>query len=94
MAVQKDICKDIRFGIIKSEDGVEKIFEAIYKHHSISVVNNTYHKFLSLLSTKHGQIENNRNYEVLLDVSMANFNSKRKLCFTWISNSLYVARQW
>ena len=71
----KDLCKDIPFAVIESEDGVEKICKELHKSDALSVVSNICHDFLSILSSERGQTKNDRNYEVRFAAAMAQFNS-------------------
>ena len=78
----KDLCKNILFVVIESEKGVERICKAVRKPDAISIASNTYQDFLYFLSTKRGQTENYRNYEVQFAAAIAKFNSNANSALT------------
>ena len=59
----EDLCKEIPFIEIESDDGVDKICKAVYKQDALTIVRNAYSDFQDLLSTKRGYNESFRNFE-------------------------------
>ena len=72
----KDLCKDIPFIEIESNDAVNKICNALNKRDGLSVVSNAYTVFFQVLSTKRGNNETYRNFDSRFAASVANLNSQ------------------
>ena len=71
----KDLCKEIPFAEIESDDGVDKICKAVYKQDALTIVSNAYSDFQDLLSTKRGYNENFRNFESRFAAAVAKMKS-------------------
>ena len=71
----KDLCKDIPFAKISSNEGVQLICKALHKKDASSVVNTVYTDFMQLLATKRGITETCRNYESRFAASIAKLKS-------------------
>ena len=71
----KDLCKEILFNKITSEDGVDKICKALYKKDALTIVSNAYSDFQNLVSTKRGNNESFRNFESRFTASIAKMKS-------------------
>ena len=59
----KDLCKDLLFAEIESEDGVDKICNTLYKKDAFTAMSNAYKDFQNVLFTKRGSNETFRNFE-------------------------------
>ena len=71
----KDLCKDIPFSEIESDDAVDKICKASHNKDAISVVSNSYSDFLTLLSTRRGSCETYQNFESKFAAAVSKLNS-------------------
>ena len=60
----KDLCKDLLFEEIESEDGVHKMYNTLYKNDAFTAVSNAYGDFQNvLLLAKQGSNKTLQNFE-------------------------------
>ncbi len=71
----KDLCQEIPFEKISSEDGCDKICKGLQKRDDPFVVSTVYGDFLNLLSTKRGSNEAFRNFESRFAAAISKFKS-------------------
>ena len=71
----KDLCKDLLFEEIESEDGVEKICNTLYKKDALTAVSNAYGDFQNVLLTKQGNNETFQNFESRFAAAIAKMKS-------------------
>ena len=96
----KDLCKEIPFSVIASNDGVEKISKSLYKKDALIIVSNAYSDFQNLLSTERGNNESFRNFESRFAAAIAKMKSHSSkalseslTAFMLLSNSNFDAHQ-
>ena len=96
----KDLCKEIPFSVISSNDGVDKICKSVYKKDALTIFSNAYSDFQKLSSTKRGNNESFRNFESRFVAAIAkmNFSSSKALlgsltAFMLLSNSYVGANE-
>ena len=67
----KDLCKDIQFDEIASENGVDKEWKTLNEREALTAISNAYSDFLYLLSTKRGCNENCQNVKYRFPAAIA-----------------------
>ena len=68
---EKDLCKEIPFTEIESDDSVDNICKSVYKQDALTIVSNAYSDFQDFLSTKRGYNESFRNFECRFSAAVA-----------------------
>ena len=70
-----DLCAELTTEELKSEDGVNHIVNTIYQRDALNVISEAYDGFNSLLTTRRGQSESLKNFELRFSAAIAKFNS-------------------
>ena len=63
---------------VESEDGAMHVARAIHKRDLLSVVTDTFHRYLELMRTKQGDNETFKNFETRFDSQVSRFNASCK----------------
>ena len=71
----KDLCKDIPFSQIESDDVFDKICKVLHKKDALSIDSYANSDFLTLLSTKRGNSESYQNFESRFAAAVSKLNS-------------------
>ncbi len=71
----KNICQEIPFNQIATEDGCDKVCNSLHKGDALSVFSTVHSDFLNLLSTKRGPNEAFRNFESRFAAAISKFKS-------------------
>ncbi len=72
---RSNLCKDIPFARVESNDGVDVICKHVHKRDPLSIISTAYSDFMHLLSTRRGQNETCRNFESRFAVAVAKLKS-------------------
>ena len=70
-----DLVKKVPADKIQSDDGALEVASAIYKQDVLSIVTDTFHRFLDLLRTKQGDSETYKNFENRFDAQVCKLNA-------------------
>ena len=70
-----DLCRSIPLEDLQSNDGQDKIVQALYKRDPLSAVSHLFDDFSSLLNTKRERTESFKNFEGRFAAQMARYNA-------------------
>lgn len=70
-----DLVKKLSADEIEAEDGALKVASAMFKQDVLSIVTDTFHRFLEVLRTKQGDSESYKNYEMRFAAQVCRLNA-------------------